>query len=113
MDGQTERTIQTLDDMLRACVLNDRGSWDNLLPRIEFIYNKSYHASIGMAPYEALYGRKFHTPLCWYKDGESMLVGPELVQQTTEKVRLIQERMKTSQSRHKSYVDQRRRPLEF
>jgi hypothetical protein len=112
-DGQTERTIQTLEDMLRACVLDDRGSWDNLLPLIEFTYNNSYHASIGMAPYEALYGRKCQTPLCWYKDGESMLVGPELVQQTTEKVRLIQERMKTSQSRQKSYADQRRRPLEF
>ncbi|GAU44717.1 hypothetical protein TSUD_400290 [Trifolium subterraneum] len=72
-----------------------------------------YHASIGMAPYEALYGRKCQTPLCWYKDGESTLVGPELVQQTTEKVRLIQERMKTAQSRQKSYADQQRRPLEF
>lgn len=92
--------------MLRACVLDDRGSWDSLLPLIEFTYNNSYHASIGMTPYEALYGRKCQTPLCWYKDGENILVGPELVQQTTEKVKLIQERMKTSQSRHKSYADQ-------
>lgn len=112
-DGQTERTIQTLEDMLRACVLDDRGSWDTLLPLVEFTYNNSYHASIGMAPYEALYGRKCQTPLCWYKDGESMLVGPELVQQTTEKVKIIQERMKTSQSRQKSYADRRRKPLEF
>ena len=112
-DGQTERTIQTLEDLLRACVLDNRGSWDNLLPLIEFTYNNSYHASIGMAPYEALYGRKCQTPLCWYQDGESSIVGPELVQQTTEKVRLIQERMKTAQSRQKSYADQRRRPLEF
>jgi hypothetical protein len=93
-DGQTERTIQTLEDMLRACVLDDQRSWDKLLPLVEFTYNNSFHASIGMAPYEALYGRKCQTPLCWYKDGESTLVGPELVQQTTEKVRLIQERMK-------------------
>lgn len=56
--GQTERTIQTLDDMLRACVLDDRGSWDNLLPLVEFTYNNNYHASLGMAPYETLYGRK-------------------------------------------------------
>jgi len=112
-DGQTERTIHTLEDLLRACVLDNRGSWDNLLPVIEFTYNNSYHASIGMAPYEALYGRKCQTPLCWYQDGESSIVGPELVQQTTEKVRLIQERMKTAQSRQKSYADQRRRPLEF
>lgn len=122
-DGQTERTIQTLEDMFRACFLDDRGSWDSLLPLIEFTYNNSYHASIEMAPYEALYGCKCQTPLCWYKDGENILVGPELVQQTTEKVKLIQERMKTSQnrhksyadqqSRHKSYADQRRRPFEF
>jgi hypothetical protein len=112
-DGQTERTIQTLEDMLRACVLDDQRSWDKLLPLVEFTYNNSFHASIGMAPYEALYGRKCQTPLCWYKDGESTLVGPELVQQTTEKVRLIQERMKIAQSRQKSYADQRRRPLEF
>ncbi|PNX89858.1 retrotransposon-related protein [Trifolium pratense] len=88
-DGQTERTIQTLEDMLRACVLDDWGSWDKLLPLVEFTYNNSYH------------------------DGESTLVGPELVQQTTEKVRLIQERMKTAQSRQRSYADQRRRLLEF
>lgn len=61
-DGQAERTIKTLEDMLRACVLDDRGSWDSLLPLIEFSYNNSYHASIGMAPYEALYGRKCQTP---------------------------------------------------
>jgi len=112
-DGQTERTIQTLEDLLRACVFEDHRSWDTLLPLIEFTYNNSYHASIGMAPYEALYGRKCQTPLCWYQDGESSIVGPELVQQTTEKVRVIQERMKIAQSRQKSYADQRRRPLEF
>ncbi|GAU51685.1 hypothetical protein TSUD_414990 [Trifolium subterraneum] len=112
-DRQTERTIQTLEDMLRACVLDDHGSWDKLLPLVEFTYNNSYHTSIGMAPYEGLYGRKCQTPLCWYKDGESTLVGPELVQQTTEKIKLIQEQMKTAQSRQKSYADQGRRPMEF
>ncbi|XP_052732862.1 uncharacterized protein LOC128196339 [Vigna angularis] len=66
-----------------------------------------------MAPYEALYGRRCQTPLCWYQDGESVLIGPELLQQTTNKVKLIRERMKASQSRQKSYADQRRRPLEF
>ncbi|XP_073222472.1 uncharacterized protein [Cicer arietinum] len=112
-DGQTERTIQTLEDLLRACTLDNRGSWDDLLPLVEFTYNNSYHASIGMAPYEALYGRKCQTPLCWYQDGENLIVGPELVQQTTEKVRQIQERMRTAQSRQKSYADRHRRPLEF
>ncbi|KAK2403361.1 hypothetical protein QL285_052808 [Trifolium repens] len=112
-DGQTERTNQSLEDLLRACVLDDRGSWDDVLPLIEFTYNNSFHASIGMAPYEALYGRRCQTPLCWYQDGESMIVGPEMVQQTTDKVRKIRAMMKVAQDRHKSYADRRRRPLEF
>ncbi|KAK2450171.1 hypothetical protein QL285_009303 [Trifolium repens] len=112
-DGQTERTNQSLEDLLRACVLDDRGSWDDVLPLIEFTYNNSFHASIGMTPYEALYGRRCQTPLCWYQDGESMLVGPEMVQQTTDKVRKIRAMMKVAQDRQKSYADRRRRPLEF
>nr|KYP63965.1 Transposon Ty3-G Gag-Pol polyprotein [Cajanus cajan] len=75
------------------------------LPLVEFTYNNSYHASIGMAPFEALYGRRCRTPLCWYQEGESVVVGPKLVLQTTEMVRQI--------SRQKSYADRRRRPLEF
>ncbi|KAK2401008.1 hypothetical protein QL285_050644 [Trifolium repens] len=112
-DGQTERTNQSLEDLLRACVLDDRGSWDDVLPLIEFTYNNSFHASIGMAPYEALYGRRCQTPLCWYQDGESMIVGPEMVQQTTDKVRKIRAMMKVAQDRQKSYADRCRRPLEF
>ncbi|WJX45504.1 hypothetical protein P8452_32379 [Trifolium repens] len=112
-DGQTERTNQSLEDLLRACVLDDRGSWDDVLPLIEFTYNNSFHTSIGMAPYEALYGRRCQTPLCWYQDGESIIVGPEMVRQTTDKVRKIQARMKVAQDRQKSYADRRRRPLEF
>ena len=57
-DGQTKRTIQTLEDMLRMCVLDFQGSWETYLPLAEFAYNNSFHASIGMAPYEALYGKK-------------------------------------------------------
>ena len=64
-DGQTERKIQTVEDMLRACVLEFGGNWDKYLPLVEFSYNNSYHASIKMPPYEALYGRKCRTPLCW------------------------------------------------
>ncbi|KAK2362677.1 hypothetical protein QL285_087718 [Trifolium repens] len=112
-DGQTERTNQSLEDLLRACVLDDRGSWDDVLPLIEFTYNNSYHSTIGMAPYEALYGRRCQTPLCWYQDGESLIVGPEMVQQTTDKVRKIRAMMKVAQDRQKSYADRRRRPLEF
>ena len=75
-DGQTERTIQSLEDLLRACVLEQGGVWDSYLDLIEFTYNNSFHASIGMAPFEALYGRRCRTPLCWHESGESSVVGP-------------------------------------
>jgi len=80
---------------------------------IEFTYNNNFHASIGMAPYEALYDRKCSTPLCWYQDGEVILVGPKLLEQTTKKVRMVRDRMQASQSRQKAYADRRKRPLEF
>jgi len=96
-----------------VCVLDHLAAWDEVMPLVEFTYNNSFHASIGKMPYEALHGKRCNTPLCWYQDGESVVVGPELLRQTTKKVKLIQERMKASQSRQKSYVDQRRRPLEF
>jgi len=112
-DGQSERTIQSLEDLLRTCVLDHLGTWSDVLPLVEFTYNNSYHTSIGMAPYEALYGRRCRTPLCWQQDGEAVVLGPEFLQQTTEKVRVIQYRMRVTQSRQKSYADKRRRPLEF
>ena len=112
-DGQAERTIQTLEDMLRACVIDFKGSWDDHLPLIEFAYNNSYHSSIKMAPYEALYGRKCRSPIGWFEVGETLLFGPDLVYQAIEKVKVIQQRLKTAQSRHKSYADSRRRGLEF
>jgi len=110
-DGQSERTIQSLEDLLRTCILDHLGAWDEVLPLVEFTYNNSFHAS--MAPYEALYGRRYRTPLCWYQDGEAALVGPELLGQTTEKVRMVRNKMQASQSRQKAYTDRRRRPLEF
>ncbi|XP_060177866.1 uncharacterized protein LOC132607804 [Lycium barbarum] len=82
---QAERTIQTLEDMLRACVLDFQGSCDDHLPLIEFSYNYSYHASIKMASYEALYGRKCRSPAGWFKVGEENLFGPDLVYQAIEK----------------------------
>ncbi|GJU06430.1 putative reverse transcriptase domain-containing protein [Tanacetum coccineum] len=88
-DGQSERTIQTLEDMLRACVMDFGGSWDTHLPLIEFSYNNSYHTSI------------------------NQLIGPEIMQETTEKIIQIKERLKTARSRQKSYADKRRKPLEF
>ncbi|GJY44472.1 putative reverse transcriptase domain-containing protein [Tanacetum coccineum] len=112
-DGQSERTIQTLEDMLRACVMDFGGSWDTHLPLIEFSYNNSYHTSIKCAPFEALYRRKCRSPVIWTEVGESQLIGPEIMQETTEKIVQIRERLKTARSRQKSYADKRRKPLEF
>ncbi|KAL4037249.1 hypothetical protein IC575_000837 [Cucumis melo] len=112
-DGQSERTIQTLEDMLRACVLQLKGSWDTHLPLMEFAYNNNYQSSIGMAPYEALYGRPCRTPVCWNEVGERKLVGPELVQITTNNIKLIRENLRITQDRQKSYADKRRKNLEF
>ncbi|GAU47917.1 hypothetical protein TSUD_404700 [Trifolium subterraneum] len=112
-DGQSERTIQSLEDLLRACVLEQGESWDSCLPLIEFTYNNSFHSTIRMAPFEALYGRRCRTPLCWYESGENVVLGPDIVQETTEKIRMIQEKMKASQSRQKSYYDKKRKDVEF
>jgi len=112
-DRQTERTIQSLQDLLRACVFEQGVSWVECLPLIEFTYNNSFHSSIGMTPFEALYGRRCRTPLCWFESGESALLGPEVVQETTEKVKMIQEKMKASQSQQKSYHDKKRKDIEF
>nr|GEZ94497.1 putative reverse transcriptase domain, ribonuclease H-like domain, aspartic peptidase domain protein [Tanacetum cinerariifolium] len=112
-DGQSERTIQTLKDMLRACVLDFGGSWDTHLPLVEFSYNNSYYTSIKCAPFEALYGRKCRSPVIWTEVGESQLVGLEIVQEMTEKIIQIKERLKTAMSRQKSYADKRRKPLEL
>ncbi|WZZ15176.1 hypothetical protein YC2023_108265 [Brassica napus] len=112
-DGQSERTIQTLEDMLRACVLYWGESWEKHLPLVEFAYNNSFHTSIGMSPYEALYGRPCRTPLCWTQVGERSMLGPEIVEQTTDKIRMVKEKMKEAQDRQKSYADKRRKHLEF
>nr|GFA32707.1 retrotransposon protein, putative [Tanacetum cinerariifolium] len=93
-DGQSERTIQTLEDMLRACVIDFGGSWDVYLLLAEFSYNNCYHSSIRYAPFEALYGRKCRSPVLWAEIGESSLIGPKLVQEMTDKVVLIKEKLK-------------------
>ncbi|GKC68670.1 putative reverse transcriptase domain-containing protein [Tanacetum coccineum] len=112
-DGQSERTIQTLEDMLRACILDFGGSWDVHLPLVEFSYNNSYHSSVRCAPFEALYGRKCRSPILWAEVEEGQLIGPELVQETTEKISQINNRLKVARDRHKSYADKRRKPLDF
>ncbi|KAD4981929.1 hypothetical protein E3N88_18600 [Mikania micrantha] len=112
-DGQSERTIQTLEDMLRGCVVDFGNSWETHLPLVEFSYNNSYHTSIKAAPFEALYGRKCRSPICWAEVGDSQLTGPELVHETTEKIVQIRNRMAAARDRQKSYADKRRKPLEF
>ncbi|CAA7042884.1 unnamed protein product [Microthlaspi erraticum] len=112
-DGQSERTIQTLEDLLRMCVLDWGGHWADHLSLVEFAYNNSFQASIGMAPFEALYGRPCRTPLCWTQVGERSMYGATYVQETTEKVRVVRLNMKEAQDRQKSYADRRRRELEF
>ena len=112
-DGQSERTIQTLEDMLRACVIEFKGSWDTHLSLMEFAYNNSYQSSIDMAPFEALYGRKCRTPVCWDEVGERRLIGPELVQVTLNKIQIVRDRLKIARDRQKSYADKRRRDLQF
>ena len=107
-NGQSERTIQVLEDMLRACVLEFGGQWDQFLPLAEFAYNNSYHSSILMAPFEALYGRRCRTPVGWFESTEPRLRGTDLIQEALEQVRVIQDRLRITQSRHQSYVNRRR-----
>ncbi|GJT26250.1 putative nucleotidyltransferase, ribonuclease H [Tanacetum coccineum] len=110
---ESERTIQTLEDMLRACAIDFGKGWVNHLPLVEFSYNNSYHASIKAAPFEALYGRKCRSPVCWTEVGEAQILGPELIQETTEKIIQIKQRMQAARDRQKSYADLKRKPMEF
>ena len=90
-----------------------KGSWDTHLSLMEFAYNNSYQSSIGMAPFEALYGRKCRTLVCWDEVGERRLIGPELVQITLDKIQIVRDRLKIARDRQKSYADKRRRDLQF
>nr|GEZ08704.1 putative reverse transcriptase domain-containing protein [Tanacetum cinerariifolium] len=112
-NGQSERTIQNLEDMLRACVIDFGGIWDVHLPLAKFFYNNSYHSSIRCAPFEALYGRKCRSLVLWAEIGESSLIGPELIQKMTDKVVLIKEKLKATRDRQKSYANNRHKSLEF
>ncbi|GJR24826.1 putative reverse transcriptase domain-containing protein [Tanacetum coccineum] len=112
-DGQSERTIQNLEDMLRACAIDFGKGWVNHLLLVEFSYNNSYHASIKAASFEALYGRKCRSPVCWAEVGQMQLTGTEIVQETTEKIIQIKQRMQAAHDRQKSYADLKRKPMEF
>nr|GFA12261.1 putative reverse transcriptase domain-containing protein [Tanacetum cinerariifolium] len=103
----------TLEDMLRACAIKFRKGWVNHLPLVEFSYDNSYHASIKAAPFEALYGRKCHSPICWTEVGEAQILGPELIQETIAKIVQIKQRMQAARDRQKSYAHLKREPMEF
>ena len=104
-DGQSERTIQTLEDMLRACVIDFGKGWDRHLPLAEFSYNNSYHTSIKAALFEALYGRKCRSPVCWAEIGDVQLSGLELILETTEKIVKIRQRLQAARDLQKCYAD--------
>ncbi|GKA11845.1 putative reverse transcriptase domain-containing protein [Tanacetum coccineum] len=112
-DGKSERTIQTLEDMLRACVTDFGKDWDRHLPLVEFSYNNSYHKRNKAAPFEALYGRKCRSLIYWAEVGDSQLTGPEIVHETTKNIIQIKIRIQAAGDRQKSYVDMRGKPLEF
>ncbi|GJW36043.1 putative reverse transcriptase domain-containing protein [Tanacetum coccineum] len=111
--GQSERTIQTLEDMLRACVMDFGKGRDRHLPLIEFSYNNNYHMCIKAAPFEALYGRKCRSPICWAEVGDTQLTRPEIVRETKEKIIQIKHRLQALRDRQRSYTNKRRKPLEF
>ncbi|GKA85291.1 putative reverse transcriptase domain-containing protein [Tanacetum coccineum] len=98
-DGQSERTIQTLEDMLRACVIDFGKGWERHLPLVEFFYNNSYHASIKATPFEALYGRKCRSPVCWAKVGDVQLTRPEIIHETTKKIVQIRQCLQAARDR--------------
>ncbi|KAG8474738.1 hypothetical protein CXB51_031398 [Gossypium anomalum] len=112
-DGQSERIIQILEDMLRCCILEFCGSWERYLPLIGFAYNNSFQSSIKMAPYEALYGRKCRTPLFWIKLIESKIFGVDLIKDAEQKVKVIRENLKAASDRQKSYADFKRKDIEY
>ena len=107
-DGQTELTNQMLEDMLRICVLDFGGGWQPHLPLVEFAYNNSYQFTIGMAPFEALYGRPCRSPTCWLEVGDNKLLGPEVIQETSARIEMIRGRIRVAQDRQKSYADAKR-----
>ena len=107
-DGQTERVNQVLEDMLRMYVMDQQSRWEKYLPLVEFAYNNSYHSSIGMPPFEALYGRPCRTSLSWDRLEDRVIVGPNLIQKMEDQVKLIRQWLKEAQDRQKSYADTHR-----
>nr|GEV18699.1 putative reverse transcriptase domain-containing protein [Tanacetum cinerariifolium] len=99
--------------MLRACVLDFGKGWDRHLPLVEFLYNNSYHINVKAALFEALYGRKCRSPICWAKVGDSQLTGPKIIHETTEKIVQFKSCIQAACNCQTSYADIRQKPLEF
>eukprot|EP00253_Pinus_taeda_P011799 PITA_11799 len=107
-DGQSERVNQVLEDMLRMYVMDQQSHWEKYLPLVEFAYNNNYHSSIGMPPFEALYGQPCRTPLSWDRLEDRVIIGPELIHEMEAQVRQIRQRLKEAHDRQKSYADAHR-----
>src|SRR4051812_44076314 len=103
--GQTERVNQLLEDMLRSCVISFGKHWEKCVPFAELSYNNSFQSSVGMAPFQFLYGRTCRTPLNWSETGERKFFGLDMIQEVEDQVRIIRDCLKTAQSRQKSYHD--------
>nr|GFB89229.1 putative reverse transcriptase domain, ribonuclease H-like domain, aspartic peptidase domain protein [Tanacetum cinerariifolium] len=112
-DGQSKRTIQTFKDMLRACAMDFGKGWEKHLQLVKFSYNNSYHASIKAAPFEALYGRKYRSPICWAEVGDTQLTGLEIIHETTKKIVQIRQHLQAARDRQRSYANVRQKPLEI
>ncbi|KAL0380532.1 UNVERIFIED_CONTAM: hypothetical protein Sangu_0117500, partial [Sesamum angustifolium] len=112
-DGQLERTIQTLEDMMRSCVIEFRGNWDDHRVLMKFAYTNSFRSSISVAPYKTLYGRKCRCPICWDIEGLRQLEGPELVQETEDKIQTIQKCLKAAKDQQKSSTNKHHREMEY
>nr|XP_011463598.1 PREDICTED: uncharacterized protein LOC105351317 [Fragaria vesca subsp. vesca] len=110
---QVKAERQKPSGLLEPLSIPFRGSWDKNLSLMESAYNSNYYSSIGIASFEALYGKQCRTPLCWNEVGEKELCGPELIYDTNEKIKIVRDRIKAAQSRQKSYADIRKKDLEF
>ncbi|GKC65071.1 putative reverse transcriptase domain-containing protein [Tanacetum coccineum] len=99
--------------MLRACMIDFGNGWERHLPRVEFSYNNSYHTSIKVAPFQALYSCKCRSPISWIEVKDSQLTGPKIVHETIEKIIQIKNRIQAARDHQKSYADVRCKPLEF
>ncbi|KAL4273113.1 hypothetical protein GQ457_13G015450 [Hibiscus cannabinus] len=112
-DGQSERVIQILEDMLRACIIDFGRNWEENIPLVEFAYNNSYQTSIQIAPFEALYGRRCRTPICWSELGENKVLGPQMIQDTEKQVKIIHDRLKQALDRQKAYSNTKRQDVRY